>query len=866
MPRIFGLAILTLLMTPRLFGDEPVVGDIGGGRFIVPTNQTLTPIGRLVTFPGRPVDLAMLPDNRTVVVKNLNDLILLDVDAGTITQTLRLRGNVGHAVTGLAVSSDGDRIYTSTVGGRIGIAVREGPRKPFEWKPLSLTMPAPTVGGDPAPTGLAFSTDGAQLLALSGRGNSLWRFDQLTGKTVGPAIPVGVAPFGIVVHGAKAYISNWGGDPPRPDEPQAVTSRTAIKIDPRTGAANSGSISVVDLTASKTISSIKVGPHPCGITLAPGGGRLYVACAASDEVAVIDTSTDRVIETISVRSDARLPFGSGPNALAVSPDGGRLYVANGTDNAVAVIDVSATPPRDATGKPTNRVLGFLPTAWYPGAIVLRNRRPRRSRDVVSRRINQLVVANIKGIGSRSGPRDNGRNSRDHMGAVSLIPLPASSVLPTHTRQVAENNRTAIALGGLEPPRPGIKPRPLPERHGEPSPIKHVIYIIRENRTYDQVFGDLTQADGDPKLVMFGRKVTPNAHALAEEFVLMDNYYCSGVLSADGHAWATEAYANDYLERHFGGFIRSYPYDGDDAMAYASTGFLWDNALRHKRTFRDYGEFVKATITPAKATWSDIYADYKNGTTKVKIEARPGVETLRPHICPTFVGFPGTVPDVYRVREFLKEFRDFEKKQTLPHLIMILLPNDHTEGTTPGMPTPRAMVADNDLALGQIVDAVSHSRFWPETAILVTEDDPQAGLDHVDGHRTVGLVISPYARRKVVDHSFTTQVGMVKTIELILGLPPMNIMDLAAPPLRSAFTDTPDNTPYTVKPNQIPLDDLNPPLRALAGESLKWAQASLKLDLDDVDEADEDTLNRILWHSVKGDGVPYPSLAKADDDD
>ena len=364
------------------------------------------------------------------------------------------------------------------------------------------------------------------------------------------------------------------------------------------------------------------------------------------------------------------------------------------------------------------------------------------------------------------------------------------------------------------------------------------------------------------LLMFGREVTPNQHALAREFVLLDNYYCAGVLSADGHAWATEAYATDYLERHFGGFIRSYPYDGDDPLAYASSGFLWDNALAHGKTFRDYGEFIKARITPRTATWNDLYTDYRNGTSKVKVEARPAVDTLRGYFCPTFVGFPGSVPDVYRAREFLREFRDFEAKGSLPSLIVMLLPNNHTSGTNPGFPTPRAMVADNDLALGQIVEAVTKSRFWRETAIFVTEDDPQAGLDHVDGHRTIGQVISPYTRRGMVDHSFYSQVGMVKTIELILGLPPMNQMDLAAPAMRGCFQESPDVTSFTARPNEVSLDEMNPKLAELSGARLLWAQKSLTLDLDEVDDADEQTLNEILWHATRGYDIPYPRIAGA----
>ena len=409
----------------------------------------------------------------------------------------------------------------------------------------------------------------------------------------------------------------------------------------------------------------------------------------------------------------------------------------------------------------------------------------------------------------------------------------------------------------EQPR-AVEPVPVPQRPGEPSVFKHVLYIIKENRTYDQVFGDLPQGNGDTSLVHFGREVTPNHHALAETFVLLDNFYCSGVLSADGHQWTNEAYVTDYLEKMFGYFSRSYPYEGDDPLAFASTGFIWDGVLKRGLTFRDYGEFVRARITPNSATCKDIYADYLDDTVRVKVEATTELHTLRPYICPTFIGFPAKVQDVYRVREFLGEFREYEARGELPNFMIMLLPADHTAGTRPGFPTPRAMVADNDLALGRVVEAISHSRFWKETAIFVTEDDPQNGLDHVDGHRTVGFVISPYTPRgKVVSVNYS-QVSMVRTIELILGLPPMNQLDLAARPMRECFTAQPDFSPYEALPNTIPLDEMNPELSEISGERLHWARVSLELPLDDIDEADETTFNRILWHSVKGYNTAYPA--------
>ncbi len=420
-----------------------------------------------------------------------------------------------------------------------------------------------------------------------------------------------------------------------------------------------------------------------------------------------------------------------------------------------------------------------------------------------------------------------------------------------------NNRLAYSMAGLEKPRSGVLPIPVPQRHGEPSIFKHVIYVIKENRTYDQVFGDMKEGNGDPRLLLFGEEVTPNHHALAREFTLFDNFYCSGVLSADGHSWVNEAYVTDYLEKAFGGFTRSYPDDGSDPLAYPSSGFLWDNALAHKKTFRNYGEFVNKEFAPAGTTWTDVYTDHVNGTNKVKLSVKANLKSLEPYTHPRYPWFPLLAPDVYRAKVFIDELKVCEQKGELPNLTYLTLPCNHTEGTSPDWPTPRAMVADNDLALGQIVEAVSKSKFWPQTCIFVVEDDPQDGFDHVDAHRTVALVISPYTRRRFVDHTNYNQTGMVKTIELLLGLPPMNQLDLSAAAMRNCFQSEPNLTPYSCRPNKVPLDEMNPTLKKLKGQALHWAKKSLALNFEEGDKADEDTLNRILWHTLRGYETPYP---------
>jgi YVTN family beta-propeller protein len=824
--------------------DQTNVGLQPDGRIIVPTNQVLKPAGKQVTFPGRPVSLLLIDDGKTLVVQNKSDLVFVDAATGAIRQTLPSKG--GLSVIGLAGSSQ--RLFTSDAKDDVRVAVRKADGS-FEWG-NSIALAAPAVGGAPHPAGLALRNDN-ELWVASTRGNSVQIIDLDAAKVI-QTVPVGVAPFTIVFAGKdRAYVSNWGGDPPATDDPQALSSKTPAKVDPRTRVGNHGSVSVLGLENGKwkQIKTIETGLHPSGMVVNKSGRFLYVANANSDTVSVIRTHDDKVVETIKCRPDNRLPFGSGSNALALDPSEMTLYVANGSNNCIAAVQLG-TGTNDFDGKVDKLtfVLGLIPTGWYPGGIAL------------SADGKRMFVANIKGHGSldpKRSAKKGGLNSHDHLGSVSIIEVPDRNELANYTAEVNANNRLAASLTGLDAPRPNQKPVPVPERHGEPSVFEHVIYVIKENRTYDQVFGDIKEGNGDPKLVMFGAPVTPNHHALVRQFTLFDNFYCSGVLSADGHSWVNTAFVTDYLERSFGGFTRSYPYEGSDPLAFAPTGSLWDNALLHMKTFRNYGEHCKTTYTPAKASWSDLYADFKAGTKKVKIDVKPNMASLNPFSHPNYPGFPLTTPDVYRAKMFLDEFKEFEKKGAFPNLTYVFLPCDHTNGTKPGSPTPRAMVADNDLAVGQIVEAVSKSRFWQKTAIFIVEDDPQNGFDHVDGHRTVALVISPYTKRKVVDSTNYNQTSMVKTIELILGIPPMNQLDLSATAMRHCFQAEPDLTPYTCVPNLIALDEMNPPLKALKGQALVWAQKSMALNLETEDRADEDTFNRILWHATRGD-APYPA--------
>ncbi len=839
---VFVLFILYLITgcgtQDKVNVDLRKVGPQPDGSILVPSNQLLRPAGYQILLPGRPVDLILTQDERFLLVKNRLDLDLIRLSDRTVLQSLPFEKS-GASFTGICLSPDGRRVYVTDAQDRICVASLSK-NNIMEWQ-APIILPGPEAGGYPAPGVVAMNENGDKIFVTLSRNNSLGIISLPSGTVA--EIPVGVAPFDVIVHSpSKLYISNWGGRQPKEGESVYNTSGSKILVDPQTGIANNGAISVVDPERKEQVKVIEVGLHPSGMVLSPDKKLLYVACANSDQISVINTEDDVVIKTISVHMLENIPFGSGPGDLTISPDGKQLFVANGTENSICVINI------DTDAEVKAEIAGAIPVGWYPGSVVL------------NKAGNKIFVANVKGIGSRNQRIDRkGYNSHDHLGSVSIIKIPGEKELKKMTETVHMNNSYAEMLKELQPIDKSLKKVPVPEFTGQSSVFKHVVYIIKENRTYDQVFGDMPQGDGDTSLVEFGREITPNHHLLAETFVLLDNFYCSGVLSADGHQWTDEAYVTDYLEKSFGGFARSYPYDGDDALAYASSGFIWDNVLRNGLTFRNYGEFVNAVIEPASATFTDIYHDFLEGANKIKIRAKAKLEQLTSYICPTYVGFPNKVPDVYRAAEFLKEFREFEKNGNFPNFIIMLLPNDHTSGTRPGMPTPQAAVADNDLALGQIIEAISNSIFWKETCILVTEDDPQAGLDHVDGHRTVGLVISPYTKRGEVISTYYSQINMVRTIENILGLPPMNQLDMTAEAMTDCFTDKPDFSPYRAVKNNIPLDQLNPPLTSLTGDQLYWAKKSLEQDLDDVDRIDEDTFNRIIWHAVKGYDKSYPVI-------
>ncbi len=872
--RVYSADVTTTQAGPSGNELEETVGRHGVYRTVTPVNQIITPAGIQVDLPGlRPQALALSPNGRMLATSGkTSQLVIVDPQSGAIKQRVVLPSdslNEPHpasasanilkpdkdgqlSFTGLIFSKDGRRLYLSNVNGSIKVFQVDS----NDVVTPAFSIPIPNANAprrkEEIPAGLALSADGKRLYVALNLSNRLGEFDAETGKLL-RMFDVGVAPFDVAQAQGKIYVSNWGGRRPKAGDLTGPAGRgTEVRVDPVKFIANEGSVSVIDLSSGKVLKEVITGLHSSALAVSPNQKYVVVANAASDNLSVIDTTTDTVIETIWTKKNPADLFGASPNALAFDSKGRTLYVANGTQNAVAVVQF----------KPGKSVLkGLIPCGWFPGALAYDSGR------------SMIHVANIKGHSAGRERKSKGPefNSHQYNGSLSLISLPKSKQLEAYSAKVWQNYRRERLSQALLPPRPGQAARPVPERIGEPSVFKHCVYIIKENRTYDQVLGDVAQGNGDPDLCVFGEKISPNQHKMVRDFVLLDNTYCCSILSADGHQWSTTAFGTDYLERSFAGWPRSYPdgmgIDENDALVYSPTGFIWDNVLAHGKTLRDYGEFAMPAVRWAdpkqkgSPSFLDCYREFMKPEGKVIFASEPSVESLRPYMPTNTVGWDMSVPDAFRAQFFTNELQEYEKKGEFPNLVIICLPNNHTSGTSAGCPTPAAYVADNDLAFGKIVEAISHSRFWKETVIFAIEDDPQAGWDHVSGYRTTAFCISPYTKRGAVVHTQYNTTSLLRTMEQILGLPPMNQFDATAQPMFDCFTDTPDYTPYTALPNNIPIDQMNPDPKKISDPLLRrHAYASARLPLKKVDQCPEALFNRILWHAMKGSTKPFPTWA------
>ncbi|HZT43737.1 MAG TPA: alkaline phosphatase family protein [Chthonomonadaceae bacterium] len=826
----------------------------------LPTGKVMTPPGQQTGVGSFPANIALSPDGRWLAVTDTGYRELLSV----------LSTEDGHLVSQLPFNDPRTDDKESPQALYVGLAfspvidgsgsyrlyVSRGPEDHVSVFTLDASGRLTDTGSvldDPSGLPKGAEPNFVAGLALSANGTRLYAVNNETSAATNQQGSVSILDTGGNRVIGKARTAGF------PYAVAAITKGPDADKKLYVSSERDGVVSVVDVSDpanDRLLRNLSTGDHPMALCLDGAQQRLFVANAGSDTVSVVDTRADRLLRTIPLRpTEARGLPGATPTGLALSPDESRLYVSLGDMNAVAVVDLS---------RGRYALQGYLPAGWYPTAVA------------VSPDGRRLFVANAKGAQARNPNKEKagpdgawGQYILSIIeGTVSVQPVPSEADLKQLTQQVLANNfvgRNASAT----------RPEALPK-----TGIKHVIYIIKENRTYDQVLGDLPEGNGDPSLVLFGRNVTPNQHALAERFVLLDNFYCAAEVSADGWNWCNSGMGSAYTERNvpfnYSGRGRSYDFEGETNdvpvdlvglpdVARAPGGYLWDDCAHHGVSYRNYGFFV-------------TFEDYKSPDGKVTVAANePDERALVGHTDDSFMQFNMSYADSdawkilnvlaprqrrafgkfsapSRFSEWKREFDAYVKNGDLPRFLMVRFPRDHTQGTAPGLQSPRGMVADNDYAVGQLVEAVSRSPYWKDTAIFIVEDDAQSGHDHVDAHRSTCYVISPYVRRGTVDHRFYNTDSVLHTMEALLGLPPMCRYDATAP-LLALFGPAPDNAdPY----------DAILPAREIIGEfntsTAYRARDSARLDFRQADRVPDAVLNDILWHAVKGPNTPVPREA------
>lgn len=796
------MQIFIIILLPSLFisfaGRAQSLAELENRRVGLPNGWSLTPVGDNIPLGDLPLNLVVSHNKKFLAVTN----------NGQSTQTIELiERKTGKRVDsiilakswyGLSFSKNDKYIYAS--GGH------DNKINKYQVKHKKLKLVDSLNLGEKWPNkigtaGLAVDeTISNQLFVVTKDDNQLYVFDLAT-KKIKNKIALGAEGYTCLLSADKSqlYISLWGGS----------------------------SILIYDIASGKITDKIGVGSHPNEMITSRSGFYLFVAIADDNAVAIIDTRTNKVIETLHAALFPDAPSGSTTNGLALSEDEKILYIANADNNCISVFDVS-TPG-------TSQSKGFIPVGWYPTNV-----------KVVGKKI---YVTNGKGLSSfpnRWGPNPSVSNQvvLSHQGdslkpakvqyiaglfhgTLSIIDEPSVEQLAIYSQAVYGNTPYTKKK---ELMAEGEQGNPVPMKVGEASPVKYVFYIIKENRTYDQVLGDMKAGNGDTSLVLFGQRVTPNLHKLANEFVLFDNFYVDAEVSADGHNWSMGAYSNDYLEKNwpsnYGGRGGTYGAEGDRSIANNRDGFIWDHCARHKVSFRSYGEFVSKGI--------------------------PSVDVLKGHFA-NYTGFDMNVKDTTRFSQWKKDFDSLIANNALPRLSTIRFGSDHTEGLRANKPTPFAHVADNDLAVGMFIDYLSKSPIWKESVVFILEDDAQNGPDHVDAHRSTAYLVGPYVKRNYVDHTMYSTSGILRTIELILGMPPMTQYDAAATPLWKSFTSKPDYKVYNYLPANINLNDKNPARTALAelSEKFDWAKEDGVPDL---------IFNEILWQGIKARPAPSPVRA------
>lgn len=768
--------------------------------YTLPNGWKLSPVGRSLPLGDLPLNIAVNKTETLMAVTNngqsVQSIQLIDPIKERVLDTKIIE----RSWYGLKFSDNGRKLYVSAGNSNFLFVYQIENNQLVLNDSISLGAKWPNKI---SPAGIEIDDANNKLYVVTKEDNSLYIVDILNKKIIKRVLLAGEAYSCKLSPDKKTlYISCWGCDV----------------------------VYFFDTQSATVKAKVSVGDNPNDIVVNKSGSLLYVANANDNSVSVIDTKERKVIEILNTALYPDAPSGSTSNALALDADEKILYVANADNNCLSVFDVSK--------KAASRSKGFIPVGWYPTAV-----------KVIGKKI---FVANGKGFSSKAnpyGPDPIGRaqqviyqqgdpnipKSVEYIaglfkGTLSIIDVPTETALSKLSLQVYKNTKYDKAQ---ELNAEGEKGNPIPSKVGDPSPIKYVFYVIKENRTYDQVLGDVKEGNGDSSLVLFGEKITPNQHALVKEFVLLDNFYVDGEVSADGHNWTMGAYANDYLEKNwvtsYGGRGGSYDAEGNREIANNKGGFIWDQCKKAGVSFRTYGEFA------------DNY--------------KANIPVLKNNFCTYFTGYNNSVKDTTRFFQWKRDFDSLLNVGAVPSFNSVRFSNDHTEGLRRGRPTPFAHVADNDYAVGLFIEHLSNSPIWKETAVFIVEDDAQNGADHVDAHRTTAYVAGGFVKRGYVDHTMYSTSSMLRTIELILGMPPMTQFDAAATPMWRCFTPTANTKPFKSITPVINIDERNTVMN-------EWQRRSEKFDLAKEDAVPDLEFNIVLWHAIKGDQVPFPGPKRA----
>ncbi|MEW2625345.1 bifunctional YncE family protein/alkaline phosphatase family protein [Streptomyces sp. NPDC048106] len=855
----------TAYASTHQFGFAQVGQTTAKGQ-VISSDQYLAPYGdRLVINDGKIMSSTVSPDGAYLAASVTDGdaaLVIVDLKSSKVVQRIGTSAADDLKISGTDVgqegpvySPDGKQLWLGRSGGYTKFTVNaDGTLS----SPQNITIAA--SGSKNALSAAAvFSADGSTVYAAVNGQNRVVALDAATGA-VKQSWSTGNAPRGMVQVGDKLYVSNEGGRPAKSGDTTMNSYGTQVPADPDTGASTSGTVSVIDLAnPTAAPASIDVGLHPTAVYAK--NGVVFVTNTADNSVSVIDTKKDKVVQTIATQPWPQASVGYEPDAVTLTDDG-RLLVTLGRANAIAVYKYSSAQ------EPVSYV-GLLPTDYFPSEIATVG--------------DQIVVSNTRGIDALRKSSNHG--THDTTSSLTRFELPSDEVVKSQTHKVFEQNGwTANSVKRAEN-KGKVKPVAVPARLGNPSTIKHVFMIVKENRTYDQVLGDLPQGNGDPSLTSFGENVTPNQHAMAEQFGLYDNTYDIGTNSAEGHNWLMQADDPEYTESSAGEYTRSYDTE-NDVLGHQKSGFLWTGAQAAGKSVKDFGEFQSSETKPSGASWQNLFCDAKNmqstgAQTAYPIQVGSAIPSLNKVSVQGFPMFDTSVPDVYKEQVWKQDF----EKNGPADLNMFWLSNDHTGGPA----NSAAQVADNDLAVGRMVDEISHSKYWKDSAIFVVEDDSQAGTDHVDGHRAPVQIISPWAQHGTVDSHYYSQITMIRTIEQILGIDPMNQKDAAATPMTAAFTDKPDYTPFTALPNRTSLTtglattpscgpDVPAPADPAAAPAptgkvpasektvaAKWntwkSQQRLTGSKAVPDFANPEQMNRFTWYEAHDWAKPYPGDKK-----